>query len=186
MKKILYILTIIITGISFNSCEDDLLEKTPLDGISDADFWKTESDLALYLNQLYGNFAGWPGAGAAPSYYIGTDIIVPHSQWFGASSTNRLDGKTSIPSSGGGWSWTNVRRANYFLENAERVESGNLLDHYIGEGHFFRAWFYFELFKSFGDLPIITEVVATEDEDILYGARSPRTEVATLSFQNLI
>lgn len=185
MKKILYILTIIITGISFNSCEDDLLEKTPLDGISDADFWKTESDLALYLNQLYGNFAGWPGAGAAPSYDIGTDIIVPHSQWFGASSTNRLDGKTSIPSSGGGWSWTNVRRANYFLENAERVESGNLLDHYIGEGHFFRAWFYFELFKSFGDLPIITEVVATEDEDILYGARSPRTEVANFILSEL-
>jgi hypothetical protein len=185
MKRILYILTIIITGFSLNSCDDDLLDKTPIDGISDADFWNTESDLALYLNQLYGTFAGWPSAGAAPSYDIGTDIIVPHSQWFGASSTNRLDGKISIPTSGGGWSWTNVRRANYFLENAERVESGNLLDHYIGEGHFFRAYFYFELFKSFGDLPIITEVVAVEDEDLLYGVRSSRTEVANFILSEL-
>jgi len=185
MKKILYILTILITGVAFNSCEDDLLEKAPLDGISDADFWKTEGDLALYLNQLYGSFAGWPGAGAAPSYDIGTDIIVPHSQWFGASSTSRLDGRVTIPTSGGGWSWTNVRKVNYFLENAERAGEGNLVEHYIGEGHFFRAWYYFELFKSFGALPIVTDVLSIEDESILYSARNSRTEVANFILSEL-
>tara|TARA_R110002050_G_scaffold67924_1_gene147259 strand:+ start:58285 stop:59994 length:1710 start_codon:yes stop_codon:yes gene_type:complete len=185
MKRIIYIITILITGVSLNSCESDLLEKTPLDQISDADFWKTEGDLQLYLNQLYSNLPGWPSAGASPSLDVGTDIIAQSSTWFGASNASRLDGTISVPASGGGWSWTNVRRVNYFLENAPRAETGNLIDHYVGEGHFFRAWFYFELFKDFGDLPIITEVLDLEDEAILYGARSPRTEVANFILDEL-
>ncbi|WP_434036681.1 RagB/SusD family nutrient uptake outer membrane protein [Formosa sp. 4Alg 33] len=185
MKRILYIITLIFTGIAFNSCSDDLLEKTPLDQISDTDFWKTEGDLQLYLNQLYATLPGWAAAGASPSLDIGTDIIAQSSLWFGASNTTRLDGTINVPSSGGGWSWSNVRRANYFLENSARAETGNLIDHYIGEGHFFRAWFYFDLYKDFGALPIITKVVDLEDEDILMGARSSRTEVANFILAEL-
>ena len=185
MKRIIYVITLLFAGMIFNSCESELLEKTPLDQISDADFWKTEGDLQLYLNQLYANLPGWPSAGASPSLDVGTDIIAQSSTWFGASNAGRLDGTISVPASGGGWSWTNVRRVNYFLENASRAETGNLIDHYVGEGHFFRAWFYFELFKDFGDLPIITEVLDLEDEAILYGARSPRTEVANFILDEL-
>ena len=185
MKRIIYIITILFAGMTFNSCDSELLEKTPLDQISDADFWKTEGDLQLYLNQLYNTLPGWPSAGASPSLDVGTDIIAQSSTWFGASNAGRLDGTVSVPASGGGWSWTNIRRANYFLENASRAETGNLIEHYVGEGHFFRAWFYFELFKDFGDLPIITEVLDLEDEAILYGARSPRTEVANFILDEL-
>ena len=39
-------------------------------------------------------------------------------------------------------------------------------DHYIGEGHFFRAWFYFEMFKNFGELPIVTKPVDADDDEV--------------------
>ncbi|MDO6518683.1 RagB/SusD family nutrient uptake outer membrane protein [Zobellia uliginosa] len=186
MKNIYYILWIVTIGLFFNSCEEeDLLDKTPLDQISDTDFWQTEGDLQLYLNNLYGTFPGWAGAGAAPSPDVGTDIVIESQEWFGASSTTRLDGTLNVPGSGGGWSWSNVRRVNYFLENAERVESGGLVDHYKGEGYFFRAWFYFSLLQNFGDLPIITDVIGIEDESLLYGSRSPRTEVANFILEDL-
>ena len=180
MKKIFYFL-IILLGMFLNSCEKDFLDKTPLDEISDPDFWNTATDLELYLNGLYDDIEGWwvSGGGKAPTYDVGTDLALPPPNAYGDDWTPRLDGVINVPASGGGWSWGNVRRINYFLENANRIkENDPMVDHYIGEGYLFRAWFYYELFRNFGALPIITKPVSTEDEDILYGSRSSRTEVA--------
>ena len=60
-----------------------------------------------------------------------------------------------------------------------------MTDHYIGEGYYFRAHFYYELFKQFGALPIITKPVDADDVDILYGARNSRTEVANFILSDL-
>ena len=81
MKKISYILLIFAIGIFFNSCEKDLLNKTPQDQISDPDFWKTEGDLQLYLNRLYNSLPGWGGSGSAPSPDLGTDIVIESAEW---------------------------------------------------------------------------------------------------------
>jgi hypothetical protein len=185
MKKIIYILFVFAVGVFVTACDGDLLDKTPQDQISDPDFWKTEGDLELYLNGLYSGLPGWGGSGAAPSPDLGTDIVIESGEWWGDSFTPRLDGTLSIPASGGGWNWGPVRNINYFLENAGRAESGELIDHYIGEGYFFRAWYYFDLLKQFGDLPIITQVVNVEDEDILYSARSSRSDVVDFIIDDL-
>ena len=180
MKKILYIL-IILTGIFMYSCEKDFLDRTPLDQISDPDFWTSENDLELYINDFYDTFYGWDvsGGGKAPTHDQGTDLALQNPNAYGGDYTPRMDGVVNIPASGGGWNWGNIRRINYFLENIERVEeSGPMTDHYVGEGYYFRAHFYFQLFKDFGELPIITKSLSPEDEDILYGGRSSRTEVA--------
>ena len=34
-------------------CNDDFLERVPLDSVSDATFWATESDLQVYNNNFY-------------------------------------------------------------------------------------------------------------------------------------
>jgi len=185
MKKIIYFtLFIFSAGILFNSCEKDLLDKTPQDAISDPDFWKTEGDLELYLNALYNIFPQWGGDGSAPSPDLGTDIIIESQEWWGGSYTRQLDGTITVPASGGGWNWGNVRRVNYFLENADRVKEGNLIEHYIGEGYFFRAWVYFDLLRKFGDLPIVTKVLNVGDE-ALYGSRRPRSEVVDFILDDL-
>ncbi len=184
MKKIIYILFIFSAGILLNSCED-LLDKTPQDQISDPDFWKTEGDLQLYLNTLYNILPGWGGSGSAPSPDLGTDIILESAEWWGSSYTDRLDGTTNVPATGGGWSWSDIRNVNYFLANAEQVEAGGLAEHYIGEGYFFRAWNYFIMLQKFGDLPIVTTVVNVDDEEILYGSRSPRSQVVDFIISDL-
>jgi len=179
MKRIFYFI-LIITGVLLFSCNEDLLERSPLDQISDPEFWTSETDMELYLNRFYDLVEGWwvSGGGAAPTYDRGTDLASPPPNVYGNDWTPRLDGVITVPSSGGGWNWTNIRNINYFLANIDRVETtGPMTDHFIGEGHFFRAWLYFELFKSFGDLPIIKVPVTAEDDDILYGARDDRTDV---------
>jgi len=188
MKKISYFILILL-GIFLYSCEEDLLDKTPLDQISDPEFWTSETDLELYLNNFYDLFEGWwvSGGGKAPTFDTGSDLALPPPNVYGEPDwTPRMDGVVPIPASGGGWNWTNIRNINYFLENAVRVEDGgDLADHYIGEGHWFRAHFYAQLLSNFGDLPIITKPVGADDDDILYGSRSSRSDVADFILSDL-
>ncbi len=179
----------------FNSCDEDFLDKTPQDEISEPDFWLTEGDLELYLNGLYNILPEWTGDGSAPSHDLGTDIVIESQEWWGTSYTPQLDGTLGVPvaastSSGDEtspnlWYWGDVRRVNYFLDNAVKAETGDLIEHYIGEGHFFRAWVYFNLLTKYGDLPIVKTVLNVDDEDVLYGARSPRSEVVDFILEDL-
>jgi hypothetical protein len=186
MKKVFYTLMIAV-GLITGSCDDELLVKTPLDQISDPQFWKTDGDLELYVNRLYDAFnaQAWSGVGSGggPVPDQGTDVIISEGNAIGTK--NRMDGVVTIPTTGGGWTWTNVRNVNYFLDNAERVTTGVNKDQYIGEAYFFRAWFYFDLLKQFGDLPIITKALSSNDLDILYGPRSSRTDVVNFIISDL-
>ncbi len=188
MKKILYFI-LILFGIFIYSCGEDFLDRTPLDQISDPDYWKSETDLELYLNNFYDLFDGWwvSGGGKAPTFDTGSDLVLPPANQYGSDDwTPRMDGVVQVPSSGGGWNWGRVRDVNYFLENSERVvDGGPMTDHFIGEGHWFRAHFYFELFIDFGDLPIIDKPVGADDDDILYGSRSSRSDVADFILSDL-
>ncbi|XOV92428.1 MAG: RagB/SusD family nutrient uptake outer membrane protein [Bacteroidota bacterium] len=188
MKNLAIISLVIIAGLGSYSCEEEILDRTPLDQISDPDFWTSQTDLELYVNQFYDDIDGWDpsGGGLAPTRDMGTDIAYESLNNYSFTYTRQLDGTISIPASGGGWNWSNIRNVNYFLANADRVESGgDLVDQYIGEGHFFRAFYYFDLLRRFGDLPIIKKPVNVDDEDILYGARSSRSEVFDFILEDL-
>jgi hypothetical protein len=130
MKKIL-LLTVLFLGIGmvFNSCKKDFLDLNPQDQISDPEFWKSDQDMELYMNGLYSVLPGWltSGSGGNPLLDAGTDMAISVGLWL--STKNRLDGAITVPSSGGGWSWTNVRNVNYFLKNSDRVPNGGLKDH---------------------------------------------------------
>lgn len=78
----------------------------------------------------------------------------------------------------------NTAQSNY--ENGLIAGDENKIRQYIGELHFFRAYAYFSLYKSFGDLPIVTEAMP-ENEAILVAAnkRSPRNEVARFILADL-
>ncbi|MFC0320715.1 RagB/SusD family nutrient uptake outer membrane protein [Olivibacter oleidegradans] len=77
----------------------------------------------------------------------------------------------------GGWSWTELRNLNYFITNVEQyTKDEELKNRYLGLAKFFRAWFYFKKVKTFGDVPLYTKVLGTNDED-LYKGRDERTVV---------
>ena len=47
-----YMLALGITSILLPSCNDDFMERYPLDKITDESFWKSETDLKMMLNHL--------------------------------------------------------------------------------------------------------------------------------------
>src|SRR5690606_2153543 len=50
IRNLIALLTLFSLAVS---CKDDFLERSPLDQISDANFWNTPNDLKLYTNSLY-------------------------------------------------------------------------------------------------------------------------------------
>lgn len=61
--------------------------------------------------------------------------------------------------------WTGIYRCHKLLEGIEKVSmsSAELKSRYIAEAKFLRAFYYFNLVTSFGDVPIITKTIGLTD-----------------------
>lgn len=81
------------------------------------------------------------------------------------------------PRQSSGWSWTALRNINYFIDNnTNPAIPADVRKHYNGIARFFRAWFYYDKVKRFGDVPWINKPMDVTDENLFHG-RDPRTLV---------
>lgn len=185
MKNLVYITIILL---SLSSC-NKFLDREPLDSVSTDNYLHTESDLAAYSANLYGQLPSHSGWG------VGTFAIDNNSDNQVGAGPNALfvRGQTRVPESGGVWDFSPVRNVNYFINTVRpRLENGDLGGvetnnrHYLGEMYFFRAYIYFGKLVSLGDFPILREWIS-EDYDSVREAskRRPRNEVARFILDDL-
>lgn len=185
----LKVLPLLACGMLMASC-NDFLKQEPLTDITPTDYYKDATQLQAVANAFYQTVLPYhSGAGYGTfAYDNGTDNQTGSD---GDSKYKKGSWKTSNDNSS--WSWNNIRDINYQLNMAQsNYENGliagdeNKIRQYIGELHFFRAYAYFSLYKSFGDLPIVTEAMP-DNEAILVAAnkRSPRNEVARFILADL-
>jgi hypothetical protein len=74
-----------------------------------------------------------------------------------------------------GWSWGDLRNVNYFIVNCtDPTVPLAIRENYIGIAKFFRAYFYFEKVKRFGDVPWYNKPLDVADS-ALYKGRDSRT-----------
>ncbi|MGX5691173.1 RagB/SusD family nutrient uptake outer membrane protein [Arcticibacter tournemirensis] len=170
MKKYLNIYTclLLLFLTSLGACKKDFLERYPTAKTSPQTFFKTENDLKSYTNYFYTFFPD-----GAEIYNETADNIVL------SSVAREIAGTRLIPASGGGWDWGNLRDINFFItsENVKNYPNAAIRDKYLGLARFFRANFYFEKVKRFGDVPWYNIVIETNDEASLKKPRDPRTLV---------
>lgn len=172
MKNKLIILFIL--AFSIVSCNDDYLERFPLDELSSQTFWKNEKDLQVYTSILYTY---------VPDHGFLWDDEVSDNQ--APSKYDEMAAGTHIPSVET-WDWTYLRKCNYFLENYNKVDiAQETKDVYAGEVRFFRAWFYSDMVIDYGDVPYTDKTLSISDEDILYGPRTPRNGVMDKVIEDL-
>lgn len=149
-----------------------VLDKGRLDQVTEKSYWNSVTDLELYVNQFYTSLTDTYGGTAFWSYDGNSDNLQP------ISPSQVLEGTRAIPSSGGGWSWSNIRSINYFFKNENKVSSkvGDRANQYLGEAYFFRALFYFKLVKRFGDVPWYSKVLNIDSKDLM-APRNPRNQI---------
>ncbi|MDP1843389.1 MAG: RagB/SusD family nutrient uptake outer membrane protein [Sediminibacterium sp.] len=165
---ILFIFAGSILSLLFTSCKKDFLEKTPLDKLVPSNFFTSEKDLDLYVTSFYQR--QMPG---------GLDVVQADEMGDYTSkslSPSYIAGAYSSINEGS-WNWTNLRNINYFLERYNNPSIPLAVrNHYAGIARFFRAYFYFDKIKTYGDVPWYNKALATNDST-LYKPRDPRAIV---------
>src|SRR5699024_5072088 len=172
--KIMRVLAIIFFSVGMIGC-NDLLNQTPPDQISSANFWQSEQDLRLAANNLYNSLNS--------NAYIDTRSI----DYYGKGPNNVSSGTNTVPRTDGVWSsaYTYIRRANDMLENIGGASiDQEVKDRYAAEARFFRAYNYFQLLKRYGDVPLILKTLDLES-DALYKERTDRQKVTDQIIKDL-
>ncbi len=172
MKPIVYFL--LCPLLLLTSC-DDFLDRQPLDSISDADYWKTEKHVRTYSYGFYTRyFLGYSSGDAYGPFFLG--------QTLNDDIAHNVQGDLTplrVPETDGSWTFATVRKANYMLEEVEKMDhlGEEAQNHWLGISRFFRAVEYSNLVFAYGDVPWYDKVPATDDKDELFKDRDPRTQV---------
>ncbi|MBC3540608.1 RagB/SusD family nutrient uptake outer membrane protein [Rufibacter sediminis] len=164
MKKQLVWLVFLSTF--FASC--DSLDQDPQATATKEAVFSSEKGLELYANSFYNVLptANDVHRGDAMSDYAAR-TQVPDFLRAGAFG----------PRQSSGWDWEPLRNLNYFMaNNTNQSVAPNTRKHYQALARFFRAWFYFDKVKRFGDVPWINKPMAVDDPDLFKG-RDPRALV---------
>ncbi|WP_132779283.1 RagB/SusD family nutrient uptake outer membrane protein [Sphingobacterium alimentarium] len=147
-------------------CEKGYLDRQPEANISPETYFRTEKDLELYTNSFYDALPSAEGV-----YNEAVDNIVKNAL------SEDLTGLRQVPVSGGGWSWSQLRNINYFLENYNKTVPEAQAAKHAATARFFRAYFYFDKVKRFGDVPWYSKSLNTNDEEELIKPRDSRVLV---------
>ena len=161
MKFIKNIILVSVVFLTASSCED-YIDYDPIENheiVADA-YFKSATDYEsavvgvydplqwMYLNILIGDIASDNSFSGGES---ATDVLgLQHIDDMVHTPNN--DNLTSI------WKWLyeGVNRANYLEENKDKLDFDNKTELY-GEVYYLRAYYYFELVKFFGGVPLVTE-----------------------------
>ena len=171
MKR--YILAAMTLCMGLTSC-DSLLDLQPQSQISQTDYFKTETDLQLFSNSFYNNLLDKSPFDMQSDIYVQQNLSV---EMLGGTDRD-------VPASGGGWSWTDLRKMNTLLAYADQCPDKDVVLKYKAVTRFFRAFFYFEKVKRFGDVPWYDTELASTDET-LYKARDTRELIMTHMIEDI-
>lgn len=159
-----FIPVIAVIATVFTGCEDEL-DRLPKDRLTPDTFFNTGTECELYTNNFYSIFPG-----GSDIYSEGADIITK------SKLDDEVMGTRTVPSTASTWNWDKLRDINFFLEHSSSCTDTDDRLKYEGVARFFRAYFYFEKVKRYGDVPWLDKALGSND-DRLYMGRTPRTEV---------
>lgn len=175
-------LVTIFICVLYIGCNKDFLEKKPLGQLTSDNFFETEDHAVWATNAVYEQMRNWD---VHVFSFIGlTDIISDDTDKGSTPSDGNflleLDnftfdaGNISISALWTGY-YQGIYRANIALENIPNIEMDeSLKTRLLSECRFLRAYYYFNLVRWYGDIPLITK---TLDRDEFTQMRTPAAEV---------
>lgn len=186
------IILFLITAFAFSGCGQDFLEQPPEAALTDANFWKTESDLQQ---------------GVVGAYQKLSDLGL-FSYWvFGEMRSDNTTFQYNAPQRGqenrefvdqfllnsantllqGFWaeSYSGIARCNDVLDRVDDIPMpDDSRKQATGEVKVLRAFHYFNLVRQFGGVPLVTAAAQSPDEANV-GVRASVEEVYQLIITDL-
>ena len=160
MKKLSYLFLTALIAL----CSCDLEESPITETDKDAVFGSADG-LKAYSLSLYDNLPTADGVQQS-------DVSL--TDFFSRTSIDVFIMKGAYNESNAtSWSWTALRNINYFIVNCENSSlDKSVIENYLGIGRFFRAYFYFDKVKTYGDVPWIDRPLQPEDEELYAPVKS--------------
>ena len=142
----------------FTACD---LTKTPEDSLSPDTYFSNAAQLALWTQGYYSQ--------------LETPSVVT------ANADDNIDNQLGEVMMGqrsaaneSAWTWSMLRKINYYFENCHRCEDEEVRAPYDAESHFMRAYFYFIKVRRYGDVPYYDKVIKDDDLSMLRKKRDDR------------
>ncbi len=167
MKKIIYLLSLVFI---FSSCSD-FLETEPLTTKVNTNFYKTPADVEQALYGIYSLLN--PGLNPFMHSFFVSEVMSDDRFGGGGGVDARIHAISEFKNYGNDmylYTWEQdykgIFRANMLLESLPQVEdwaSEEQKNRYHGEALFMRAYYYFDLARMFGQVPL---VLATEPQNL--------------------
>lgn len=206
MKKYIIIILSAVAFV-FSGC-DSFLDRPQLDKVEDneGNFWRNEADFRTYSVEFY----PWFLTGYNTSYSLNYAPLRGYnfSDDVGTGTGQQTNFLASVPSTlavkvepeklleqswheqfaGEKWNFGWVRKANVLIQRVEEYKgnlSGEAYLHWLSVGRFFRAYAYYNLVISFGDVPYFDAPVDETQPDIMYKDRDDRGYVMDKVMEDL-
>jgi hypothetical protein len=190
MKKTSFIILIIIVAIVALSCEKKL-NQVPISSATTPTFYAQPSDFIQAVNATYNALRGYPDRLMELSE-VRSDNIYPSNNDVGRDHdpiNNFAPGIAPNVYVEEGWrsDYSGIFKANTVLEqltkNASYVGSAVLANRLAAEAKFLRAFFYFDLVKYYGKVPVVDHTVSAAEAITI--PRSPVADVYGLIISDL-
>lgn len=182
MKKIKFYIPI-IAAFALYSCSKDFLDLQPVSSASSGSFYKNAADIKVALS---GAYASLQSGGITTNNYVFGEIRSDNTYPVASGSVTDQDEfdrfyiRTTNPFVSGRWndSYQAITRANTILEQIAAIEmDADLKSRYIAEAKFLRAYVYFELVRTYGDVPLLTKSLTSSLNEAYDYGRTPVAEV---------
>ena len=160
MKHTIINVILFLAAIACVSCED-MLDFQPKDRLSPDTYFRTETDCELWTNNYYTVFPSAEGVYSEPFDVIVRDVLA-----------DEISGVRKPMPTDGNWKWTKLREMNFFLSRSSQIEEESVRLRYEGLTRFFRAYFYFEKVKRYGDVPWVDKPLSSDDNELYKGRDS--------------
>jgi len=171
IKNIKYLLVLVLLNFG---CNDEFMDRFPPDKVNDANYWKTPGDLRTFANQFYPDLitsGNWTKDNMTDNQAPANRIAFVWNEYV-------------VPASGGNWGksdWADIRSCNFFLQRYQTVEGDpEEIGRYVGEVKFFRAWYYFDKVRMFGDVPWLNQDLNIDSEELFIERTSRKTVVDSI------
>jgi hypothetical protein len=174
--KTKYIITLALTATLSVACNDDFLERPPLDQITNANFWQSEAHIEAAVN----NYSRVMIGKDLMNYF---EIAGDSAPWAVTTAWRTIGGgnySTDIPQINNIWvrCYNTIGQCNFFMNNYQRAVtvSPDVRERYAAETIFYRAYSYWMLTSLFGDVPYITTELDVSSPDV-YRGRDKRVDI---------
>lgn len=174
MIKKLY--SLLICMILVSSCS---LDKEPETTLTDPVFWKTEADLRGACNRIYVEL---------PGFLTGRGHDLRSEELIGNTPDPISSGSRSIPEKAPDWTDPYNRIGvcnNIIIKGGTAPIDEADKNRWLAEAYFFRAFYYFDLVKKYGDVPLILKVFTNTSDPEIKKGRDPRETVIQQCYTDL-